>query len=314
MVLPTIFATYPAGNVAASLLDANFSFVEVQGVQAILTTGTADTYILTPSDAWLTSYAGYAGRALTVIFNATNTGSSTVNVSGLGAVALGKNIAGAHTVLSAADIVLNVPYIITCDGAKFWLSTPNGATSTSTSSPVTNSGYVTNRYYGPWGGSLGGSGVLIVTANRMYGEVFMVGATAVFTRIGVNVTTLEAATSARLGIYNFSGGIPTTLVADLGTISMGSTGQKEVTISQALAPGLYVLAALTNGGGTAALGIPAFSNGLQEFMLGLDSASIGASAVQSGFYSTQAFGALPASFPAITAYITAAPAVWLRVV
>ncbi len=32
-VLPNIFATQPSGNVAASLLDTNFTFLESQGVQ-----------------------------------------------------------------------------------------------------------------------------------------------------------------------------------------------------------------------------------------------------------------------------------------
>lgn len=123
-VLPNIFATQPAGNVPASLLDTNFTFLESQGVQGFTTTGTPNAYIATPADAWVTGYASYVGRALTVVPNFTNTGAGTINVSGLGTAAIYKNLAGVSTALGSGDIVSGIPAILVCDGTGFLLANP----------------------------------------------------------------------------------------------------------------------------------------------------------------------------------------------
>lgn len=130
-VLPNIFATQPTGNVPASLLDTNFTFLESQGVQAFTTTGSSNAYIATPADAWATGYSNYVGRALTVIPNFTNSDASTINVSGLGTASIYKNSSGVATALIAGDIASGIPAILICDGTNFLLTNP---TSTSTSS------------------------------------------------------------------------------------------------------------------------------------------------------------------------------------
>ena len=70
-----------------------------------------------------------------------------------------------------------------------------------------------------------------------------------FDRIGVQVNTLAAGEVARLGIYNSleaaDGLKPSTLLLDAGTVSVATTGAKEVTISQALPIGWYFLAIVT---------------------------------------------------------------------
>lgn len=49
--------------------------------------------------------------------------------------------------------------------------------------------------------------------------------------------------SVRLGIYNSSGGKPTTVLLDAGTVSCNSAaGTFQITISQQLTPGFYFLA------------------------------------------------------------------------
>lgn len=126
-VMPNIFATQPTGNVAASLLDQNFTFNESQGVQALTTTGSSNSYVATPSDAWATGYSSYTGRALTVIPNFTNTGASTFNVSSLGAASIYKNIAGTPTALASGDMVSGTPAILICDGTNFLLTNPTQA-------------------------------------------------------------------------------------------------------------------------------------------------------------------------------------------
>lgn len=132
-VLPNIFATQPAGNVAASLLDTNFTFLESQGVQALTTTGSSNAYVATPADAWLTGYSSYVGRALTIKPSFTNTGAATVNVSGLGTISIYKNVGGVQTALASGDIVSGSPAILISDGTGFLLANP-------TSIPVTGSG------------------------------------------------------------------------------------------------------------------------------------------------------------------------------
>jgi hypothetical protein len=147
-VLPNIFATQSSGNVAASLLDQNFTFLETQGVQGLTTTGSANTYIATPADAWLTGYSSYVARALTIIPSATNTGASTINVSGLGTVSIYKNVSGVATALASGDIVANVPAVVVCDGSGFLLVNPTSSSGTSYTTGTWTASFV------PAGGSI----------------------------------------------------------------------------------------------------------------------------------------------------------------
>lgn len=67
------------------------------------------------------------------------------------------------------------------------------------------------------------------------------------TKIGINVATAGTTGALiKLGIYNNSttattGDVPTTLLLDAGTVASDTTGYKEITISQAVTPGLYWL-------------------------------------------------------------------------
>lgn len=136
MTLPFIFATQPAGNVPASDLDTNFTFLESQGVQGLTTTGSSNAYVATPADAWLTGYNQYVARALTILPSFTNPGAATLNVSSLGAASIYKNVAGVQTALANGDIKQSIPAILICDGTGFLLANP-------TSSPVT---FTSNSY------------------------------------------------------------------------------------------------------------------------------------------------------------------------
>lgn len=66
-------------------------------------------------------------------------------------------------------------------------------------------------------------------------------------RIGITVAVNGATDSARLGIYNDTDGLPSTVLLDAGTVSVTGSGDVltnfEITISQALTPGWYWLAA-----------------------------------------------------------------------
>jgi hypothetical protein len=67
-----------------------------------------------------------------------------------------------------------------------------------------------------------------------------------FDRIALWVTTLAAGEVARLGVYeadlDADGLSPGALILDAGTVSLASTGAKEITIDLALGPGYYFLA------------------------------------------------------------------------
>lgn len=120
MALPYTFATQPTGNVPASYLDSNFAAVQIQGTQAIVATGVANTYVATPADALSPSYAAYRNRGFYVSFPANNTGPSTINFSGLGAANIYKISGGsATTSLAANDIIANAPYLLVCNGTDF---------------------------------------------------------------------------------------------------------------------------------------------------------------------------------------------------
>lgn len=127
MALPFIFNTTPAGDVVAIELDANFAFLESQGLQSVVSTGSANSYVASPADAWSTGYSNYTGRALCIVPNFTNTGVSNLNVSSLGSADVYKNIGGVATELSAGDMVANIPAFIICDGANFFLTNPTQA-------------------------------------------------------------------------------------------------------------------------------------------------------------------------------------------
>ena len=76
-------------------------------------------------------YSSYSSRALTVKPNFTNSGASTINVSGLGTASIYKNVSGVATALVAGDIVSGIPAILICDGTNFLLTNPTSTASSS---------------------------------------------------------------------------------------------------------------------------------------------------------------------------------------
>jgi hypothetical protein len=104
-------------------------------------------------------------------------------------------------------------------------------------------GYISGKYYSvPCNASSTRSD--FGAAGKMQSMAFMCVARNTFDRIAVCVT-VGAASTWRLGIYADNGhGYPGALVLDAGTLSTNTTSEINITISQALAPGLYHLAVL----------------------------------------------------------------------
>jgi hypothetical protein len=182
--------------------------------------------------------------------------------------------------------------------------------------PQSNKGYVTDRYY--HGSFFIGtnSSSFAVTVDRLYGRLFDVLERTTFTRIGTYVQT-AAGTVGRLGIYNWApAAVDRTLVLDAGTVSTASsTAEVEATISQVLMPGVYILACVFDN-------TPAIRGGFANAQgagsyIGLTAQGSGANTTS--FYTAHTFGALPATFGALTytdsnASATVSPTTWMRVV
>lgn len=151
-------------------------------------------------------------------------------------------------------------------------------------------------------------------ANILYFVPFFVRARTTFTKIGFNVSSAVAG-NARLGIYYYSSGKPDVLLLDAGTVSTSSTGDKEITISQTLSPGLYSLVILLDATPTLlSTSFAASAGGL------FGQGTVGTPTQQ--LFATFTYAALPATLTfgsgGIGAYTRAngsniTPALWLRV-
>lgn len=160
------------------------------------------------------------------------------------------------------------------------------------------SGYVAGRYYGGAFGNLEAtsSGNAALAVNTLYAVPFVVQEAHTFDRIAFGVHTPGTAVNARVGIYNFANGVPGSLVLDCGTVAVGSTGVKTVTISQALPRGMYALAIVADG---------TFSANA----VAVNPVTLSLEAIGSGFGITNqaiifsvahTYGALPTPFGAVT--------------
>lgn len=105
---------------------------------------------------------------------------------------------------------------------------------------------VDNKYY-PCEGLSGAFTPAAITRETMYLAPFICPTLTTFTKIGVNCTTNVASSSAILSIYADSNGNPGTKILQ-STVSLATTGEKEGTISQQLAPGVYWLGIVVQGG------------------------------------------------------------------
>lgn len=138
------------------------------------------------------------------------------------------------------------------DYAQAWITAPWGG------GDFFRSGYYSHGV--PVAGTFGS---LTLNVNTVRYKPFFVPVRRAFDRIGVNVATAGGAGAvARMGLYNSSGGKPSTLIVDAGTISTTSTGAKEITISQTLDAGLYYVAIV---GQTASCVVSAYAPLVPEY-------------------------------------------------
>ena len=234
----------------------------------------------------VTSMNTKAGRGVDNTFTATNIFSGATTISGAATLshvtslltdtiseytsATGVTIDGVLCKDNAIRVPGSAGYTPTTNGDIGYDSTSNSydvmingvARALATTDVAAQPGFKTGRYYsGPSTGLINtaATGGFGISSTNTVAIPFYVPATTTFDRMSVHVTGAVGASTIQLGIYNNANGIPTTRVLDAGTVSGASTGIKEATISQSLAPGWYwlalrassaSLALISNSGGT----------------------------------------------------------------
>ena len=279
----------------------------------------AGQFIIMASDAAPTTnymwgqIASYSGTTLTITVAATLgsgtyadwTGYLTGERGATGATGSVSDISGVSVATPADDDTFIFTDISDSNATK------KAGISTIAGSPYFKTGYITNKYYF---GSLSPTTPASFSADILYGNFFVVTKTTTFTRIGLKQTSTGTATAARLGIYTLVDGVPTDLVLDAGTVDMTTPSDKEVTISQQLSAGLYIMCSVQNGTGTLQVGVGNDADTAMAF--GADASN---GTINSGVQASFTYGVLPSTFPSFT-YInsgtspTQLPLYWLRVV
>lgn len=122
MAFPTIFNNLAAGGQPLSLVDAMFSVVGGMGLIQCTASGT-NTIVLTPitNMPTVSSYTNY--QLFGFVGAATNTGATTVNISGLGAKGLTKFTTVGPSALTGGEVQIGQFMVIGYDGTEFVILT-----------------------------------------------------------------------------------------------------------------------------------------------------------------------------------------------
>ena len=231
---------------------------------------------------------------------------------------------GANPSATASDTAVNgsaatfmrsdaAPAVQKASASVFGVAKVDGTTITASAGVITatgfvpsgaayHPGYVTGRFYSTVFASLS---VLNIAANTLYATPIYVPTTTTITKMMAAVTTLAAGKSIELGIYNNSGGVPTTLLSDAGTISAGATGDiVKSGLSIVLAPGWYWVV-MASDGTPGVRGLTANDVNI----MGVATTNTNVRGINGSW--TFSAGNLPASFPAITYGASTFPVVWV---
>lgn len=98
-----------------------------------------------------------------------------------------------------------------------------------------------------WG--YGNAAAINIPDGRLFAMPFWPGRACTLTGVAVNVTTLLAGSTLRMGIYVSDGVLPTTLLADFGTVTSASTGIRSITgLTTPVRPVLHYIVVARQGG------------------------------------------------------------------
>jgi hypothetical protein len=220
---------------------------------------------------------------------------------------------GTGTATSITLTLQDRTVVLESDGAGSWTPVAGYQSLTSLDAHFQGS-LASGQYYHPV--SAGSSGTSSTLANgSLRVAPFFVPNSVTLSRIGAEITSAgDAGCKLRLGIYADDGtGYPGALVLDAGTIAGDSVAVQEITISQALSPGLYWIGGAvqlvtvtqptvrTTGTWTPPVSIRA----------GTTIPSAGASMI--GYVHGSVSGALPSSFTATVAPAGSTPRTLIKV-
>lgn len=139
----------------------------------------------------------------------------------------------------------------------------------------------------------GAPGTANVPVNRMFALPFWPGRKCTLTGLAGNVTLALVGGNLRMGVYLSDGVLPTTLLADYGTVTAGVTGIRSITgLSTSLRPVLHYLI-IGRQGGVVNLGLTTLTTG-DPIVSELTTPVIGGN--RNAYYIDGVSGALPASF------------------
>lgn len=145
----------------------------------------------------------------------------------------------------------------------------------------------------------GNQGSANFPADRLFALPFWPGRSCTLTGMAANVTLALVGGNIRFGIYASDGVVPTTLVADYGTVTVGVTGIRSLTgLSTSLRPVLYY-AVIARQGGVLNLGLT--SRDTWDPIVSETSPTIAGNL--NAYYRDTVSGALPASFGGIAGTI-----------
>lgn len=132
------------------------------------------------------------------------------------------------------------------DGSALQHLETDGSAQTSWADPLLlYPAYISGRYY--WQARSRQAADFTLTADRLFAVPFGCLGNTTFDRIAIEVMTIDGFSNARLGIYNVgSDGLPHDLVEDCGTVSLATTGAKEIVISVTLDRKWYYLVILSD--------------------------------------------------------------------
>lgn len=132
-------------------------------------------------------------------------------------------------------------------------------------------------------------------ADRLFALPFYPGRTCTVQAMAVNVTLALVGGNIRMGVYASDGTLPSTLLADYGTVTVGLTGIRSITgLSTVVRPVLHFLVIVRQGG---VLNLGLSSRDTWDAFVS-DAAPVLADS-RNTYYRDGVSGALPASYGAI---------------
>ncbi len=165
-------------------------------------------------------------------------------------------------------------------------------------------GYISGRYY--QNGFTSGLTTIALAADRLYGVPFLVGKSATFDGLAIEVTTLNNTTTCIMGIFTNPNGIPDTLVTQTAGFSVATTGEKLGSILSSL-HGWYWLVLASSGAVTIRAST---ATNMGTAIFGQTGAN---NSFPGGFIMNYTYAALPLTFPNTTRTpLTVLPILFLR--